>query len=144
MTTTNIVCTVSVEIKALITKVWKALIEPEQIKKYLFGTNTVCDWKVGSPIKFSGVWDGKPYEDKGTILAIEPEKLLTYTYWSNFSGKPDLPENYQVVTYKVRSEKDKTIFDLIQENCPSEEAKEHSAGNWNMVLSSLKEMLEEK
>jgi uncharacterized protein YndB with AHSA1/START domain len=141
---TNIACTVSIEINAPISNVWKALIDPEQIKKYLFGTNTISDWKVGSPITFSGVWDGKPYEDKGTILAIEQEKLLTYTYWSNFSGKPDLPENYQVITYKVRNENSKTIFELIQENCPSEEAKEHSSSNWNMVLSSMKEMLEEK
>jgi uncharacterized protein YndB with AHSA1/START domain len=141
MTTTNIVCNVSVEIKAPISKVWRALTDPEQIKKYLFGTNTISDWRVGSPITFAGVWDGKPYEDKGTILAIEPEKLLKYNYWSNWAGEDTL-ENRQIISYQLKSENGKTIFTLIQENCPSEEAKEHSAGNWNMVLSSLKEMLE--
>jgi uncharacterized protein YndB with AHSA1/START domain len=31
------------EINASKTKVWKALIDPEQIKKYLFDTNAICD-----------------------------------------------------------------------------------------------------
>ena len=26
-------------------KVWQALTDPAQIKQYLFGTNTVSDWK---------------------------------------------------------------------------------------------------
>ena len=99
------------------------------------------DFKVGSPITFSGVWDGKPYEDKGTILEIEKGKRLKYNYWSNWAGEDTL-ENRQIISYQLKSENGKTIFTLIQENCPSEEAKEHSAGNWNMVLSSLKEMLE--
>ncbi|MBI1769491.1 MAG: SRPBCC domain-containing protein [Bacteroidetes bacterium] len=140
---TDIVCTTSVEIKAPISKVWKALTEPEQIKKYLFGTDTISDWKVGSPIIFSGVWEGKPYEDKGTILAMEPEKLLKYNYWSNWAGE-DILENRQIISYHLKSENGKTVFTLTQENCPTNEARDHSASNWNMVLSSMKEMLEEK
>ena len=139
---TDITCTVSIDIKAPASKVWRALVEPEQIKKYLFGTDTKCDWRVGSPITFSGVWEGKPYEDKGTILAIEPHKLLKYNYWSGFSGQKDIPENYQVITYEINEANGKTTFTLTQENSPSEEARDHSANNWNLVLNSLKEMVE--
>lgn len=138
---TDITCTVSVEIKAPISKVWKALVEPEQIKKYLFGTDTKSDWKVGSPITFSGVWEGKPYEDKGTILAIEPEKLLKYNYWSNWQGEDSLDKR-QVISYKLNTENGKTKFTLVQENCPNEEAKDHSSNNWKSVLNSMKDMLE--
>ena len=140
---TNITCTVSIEINAPISKVWKALIDTEQIRKYLFGTNAISDWKVGSEIRFTGVWEGKPYEDKGTILALEPEKLFKYNYWSNWSGD-DIFEKRQVISYILKSEKGKTIFTLIQENCPTEEARDHSANNWNSVLASMKKMLEEK
>jgi len=138
---TNITCTVSIEINAPISKVWKAVIDPEQIKKYLFGTNTISDWKVGSEIKFTGVWEGKAYEDKGTILALEPEKLFKYNYWSNWTGE-DVLEKRQVISYKLKSENGKTIFTLIQENCPTEEARDHSTANWNSVLASMKQMLE--
>ena len=34
------------------------------------------------------------YIAKGQVLKVEENKLLNYTYWSNLSGKPDVPENY--------------------------------------------------
>lgn len=139
---TNIELTIISEINASLASVWDALINPEQIKKYLFGTQTHCDWKVGSPLRFTGEWEGKSYEDKGTILAIEKEKLLSYDYWSNFSGVPDVPENYQIVTFSLQGVAGKTRLQLTQQNIRSEEAKAHSEENWKMVLSTLKDLVE--
>jgi uncharacterized protein YndB with AHSA1/START domain len=139
---TNIELNITQEISTPAAEVWDALINPEKIKKYLFGTDTHCDWKVGSPLRFTGEWEGKPYEDKGTILAIEKEKLLSYDYWSNFSGVPDLPENYQIVTFRLNELKDSTEIQLTQKNIRSEEVKSHSQENWRMVLNSLKELVE--
>jgi len=42
--------------------VWDALVNPKKIKQYLFGTDTVSDWKVGSRITCKGVWQGKEYK----------------------------------------------------------------------------------
>lgn len=139
---TNIEFNTTIEVNASTASVWDALINPEKIKQYLFGTTTLCDWKVGSPLRFTGEWEGKAYEDKGTILAIETEKMLSYNYWSNFSGVPDLPENYQVVTFILQESNDKTVLNLKQQNIRSEEAKAHSEENWNMVLNSLKDLVE--
>ncbi len=139
---TNIEFTTSLEINSSLANVWDALINPEKIKQYLFGTNAQCDWKVGSPLRFTGAWEGKSYEDKGTILAIDKEKLLSYNYWSNFSGLPDLPENYQIVTFRLKELHGKTELQLIQQNIRSEESKLHSEQNWKMVLNSLKELAE--
>jgi len=138
---TNIICSVSVEIKSPHTKVWDALINPEKVKQYLFGTNLVCNWKVGSPILFKGEWEGKPYEDKGTVLEFEPEKLLRYNYWSNFSGQPDVPENYEIVSYILKKGDGKTLLTITQ-TCKTEEVREHSEKNWKMVLDTMKKMLE--
>lgn len=139
---TDIVCKVSLDINAPVSRVWDALINPEKIKKYLFGTDTTSDWKVGSPIKFSGEWEGKAYEDKGTILQMEKEKIFQYDYWSNFSGQPDIPENYQTITYALSSKGNSTTFNLTQENCKTEEAREHSEKNWLSVLTCMKDLLE--
>jgi len=139
---TNIEFNTMIEVNAPKANVWDALINPEKIKQYLFGTNTFCDWKVGSPLRFTGEWEGKTYEDKGTILAIEKEKVLSYDYWSNFSGVPDVPENYQIVTFTLEGSDGKTVLSLTQQNIRSEEAKGHSEENWKMVLNSLKELLE--
>ena len=139
---TNIELKLNQEINAPVAEVWDALINPTKIKKYLFGTDTHCDWKVGSSIRFTGEWEGKSYEDKGTILAIEKEKLLSYDYWSSFSGVADMPENYQIVTFKLQSAGNKTVLNLAQQNIRSEETKAHSAENWKMVLGSLKDLVE--
>lgn len=46
--------TLSIEISADKAKVWDALTNPEKIKIYLFGTETLTDWKTGSEIIFQG------------------------------------------------------------------------------------------
>ena len=135
---------VSTDIHAPINKVWDALTRPEIIKQYFFGTNTFTDWKIGSPIKFKGEWEGKTYEDKGTILDIEKNKLIKYDYWSSISGIEDKPENYAVITYKLKEKDDLVNLTIIQENIPDEKMKEHSEENWQKVLNGLKNLLEGK
>jgi uncharacterized protein YndB with AHSA1/START domain len=123
-------------------RIWEALTQPRLIKQYLFGTQVSTDWKVGSPITYQGVWEGKAYEDKGIILQIEPEKLLVSTFWSYLSGLPDLPENYKTVRYELSAEGRATRLTVIQDNNASQEEADHSASNWQMVLDGMKKLLE--
>lgn len=132
----------TINIDASREKVWEALTKPELIKQYLFGTEVITDWQVGSPITYKGVWEGKAYEDKGVVLENEPGKLLVSTFWSSLSGVPDLPENYQTVRYELSSENGGTRLTLTQDNNDSEESARHSEQNWNMVLEGLKKLLE--
>lgn len=85
-------------------KVWDALVNPEMIKQYLFGTNAVSDWKEESPIVWQGEWEGKPYEDKGVILQLKPERILQYSHFSPLSGQADVPANYHTVTIELSTE----------------------------------------
>jgi uncharacterized protein YndB with AHSA1/START domain len=124
-------------------KVWEALVTPSVIKKYFFGTNARSDWKVDSPITFSGEMDGNTYQDKGTILAAEPGAMLKYNYWSSMSGIEDKPENYVDITYEVKEHEGKTMITISQENIPSEKMKHHAIENWTKVLKNLKELLEQ-
>jgi hypothetical protein len=64
-----------------------------------FGVEIQTD-RTGSSLVHTGEWQGKPYEDKGTIVRFEPEELLVHTHWSPLSGLPDRPENYQQVTWR--------------------------------------------
>jgi len=142
--TTNIKARVSINIHATVSNVWEALTNPEIIKQYLFGTNTITDWKVGSPIKFKGEWEGKSYEDKGTILAFQKNKLIKYDYWSSMSGIEDKPENYLIVSYLLSVDDDNVNLTVLQENIPDEKSKAHSEENWDKVLNALKKVVEEK
>ena len=129
-------------INASASRVWDALTKPDLIKQYLFGTEVATDWQVGSPITYKGTWEGKTYEDKGKILQIEPGKLLVSTYWSSFSGVPDIPENYQTVRYELSAEGDGTRLTITQDNNATQEAAAHSEQNWKMVLDGIKKLLE--
>jgi uncharacterized protein YndB with AHSA1/START domain len=75
-TNQKIIAKESTTINASISKVWDALVNPEEIKKYMFGTNAISNWKEGSSIFWEGEWQGKRYRDKGKILKIEEEKIL--------------------------------------------------------------------
>jgi uncharacterized protein YndB with AHSA1/START domain len=140
----NIVGQTRINLHAPIRKVWDALTKPELIKQYFFGTNTKTDWKPGRPIRFSGEWEGKSYEDKGTVLDFIPYKRIVYDYWSSMSGIEDKPENYVIITFELSGEDNNVDLTIIQENIPDERTKVHSIENWNKVLQGLKHLVEEK
>lgn len=132
----------SVKVDAPTSKVWDALVNPAMIKQYMFGTTAASDWKPGSPITFSGEWQGKPYKDKGVILRAEPGRVLEYTHYSPLSGQPDVPENYHTVTIELSEQNGGTTVVLSQDNNATEQEREHSEKNWAGVLSGLKKLLE--
>lgn len=133
---------VTININAPASKVWDALTKPELIKQYLFGTQVTTDWQVGSPITYTGVWEGKTYEDKGKVVQVEPGRLLVSTFWSSLAGLPDLPENYQTVGYELSTEGNGTKLTLTQDNNNTQEEASHSEQNWTMVLEGMKKLLE--
>jgi uncharacterized protein YndB with AHSA1/START domain len=132
----------AIVINAPSSKVWDALVNPEMIRQYMFGTNAISDWKKGSPIVFKGKWQGKTYEDKGVLLQVEPERLIQYSHFSPFSGLPDKPENYHTITVELSSDETRTILLLSQDNNPTEQAREYTKKNWGMMLTGLKKLLE--
>ncbi|HSU27271.1 MAG TPA: SRPBCC family protein [Chitinophagaceae bacterium] len=133
-----------ININVPIKKVWEALVNPALIKQYMFGTNVASKWKKGSAITWQGEWEGKKYEDKGTILLVKKENKLQYTHFSPLSGKPDIPENYNTVTVETFPYREGTSVIISQDNNPTEEAKLHSEKNWRFVLEGMKKMLEQK
>jgi len=124
-------------------EVWDALTNPEKVKQYMHGTQMSTDWKKGSPIVWRGEWKGRPYEDKGTVLAVEPKKLLRCTHWSPMGGSEDKPENYHTVTYELSGDGSQTTLRLTQDNnATAEEAEKMANDNWGPVLNALKAAVE--
>ena len=134
--------------KALITinspidKVWDALVNPDKIRQYMFGTNAISDWKEGSRIVWKGEWEGRKYEDKGVILKLEPGHRIQYSHFSPLTSQQDLPENYHIVTFELSGKGKQTLVSLLQDNNATEEDREHSEKNWKMMLAGIKNLLE--
>jgi uncharacterized protein YndB with AHSA1/START domain len=138
----GLVARASTTINAPIAKVWDAFTNPETIRQYMFGTNVVSDWKEGSPIVWRGEWQGTKYEDKGVILKLDPRRLIQYSHFSPLTGLPDIPENYHTVTVELSSHGAQTLVSLSQDNDATEQACEHCEKMWEMMLASLKKLLE--
>ncbi len=133
---------VSVSVNADTSDVWEALTDPKVIKKYMMGADVVSDWKKGSPIVWKGEFKGKPYEDKGRIVEIDPVEKLVYTHFSAMSGKPDKPENYHTVSISLQGDGDTTEVSLTQDGNDSDKARQESEKNWKAMLAGLKKVAE--
>ncbi|MEI9918925.1 MAG: SRPBCC domain-containing protein [Bacteroidota bacterium] len=142
MNTEDIIARVSTTIDASADEVWEALVNPEIIKQYMFGTEVVSDFNIGSPITWKGEWEGKRYEDKGEIREYQKDRLLQYTHYSPLTGEKDLPENYHIVTIILVEIGGETNVTLTQDNNPTDKSREHSEKNWKMMLEGLKKTVE--
>lgn len=107
---------VSKTMDALADEVWDALTTPRKLKTFFFGADVESDFRVGSSIRMRGEFKGKPYEDKGEVLAADKARRLSFSHYSPASGAPDTPENYHVVTYELTPEGRQTRVTLTQSN----------------------------
>jgi len=136
--------TADVLINAPVDKVWDALVNPEKIRKYMFGAEVSSGWKAGDPITWKGEWEGKPYEDRGKILKVKPGEVLQYSHYSPVSGDQDFLENYHTITVELIPQNERTSVIVTQDNNASIQIREKSEKNWKMMLEAMKNMLEGK
>ncbi len=139
-----------VTINAPSAKVWDALVNPEQTKKYMFGCETVSDWQPGSQLLWKMNHEGKEIIPvKGVIKDIEPGRLLTYTVIDPNASYPDIPKNYLNVTYRLEEEEGVTVLTVLQDGF--EDAAEgekrykdvyNNGEGWNPILIEIKKIVE--
>lgn len=139
----------SIAINATPEKVWDALINPEQTKKYMFGCETVSDWKPGSALLWKGNYKGKEMVFvKGNILSIEPDRFLSYSTIDPNSGIADIPENYLTVTYALTAQNGQTVLTVTQGDYATVGDGEKryqetiDGGGWNPILNEIKKIVE--
>ncbi|MHA7302661.1 SRPBCC domain-containing protein [Pseudarthrobacter sp. MDT1-22] len=138
----NLVATSSITIDAPADRVWKVITDPAAVKDFMFGADLETDWTEGSPIAWRGEWEGKPYEDKGKILAVDPGRKLVHTHFSPLGGEEDKPENYHTLTWTLEDQDGATTLTLSQDNNANEDAAEHSKSMWDMLVADVKKIAE--
>jgi uncharacterized protein YndB with AHSA1/START domain len=141
----------TITINAPAAKVWDALVNPEQTKKYMFNCEAVSDWKVGSPLLWKGSYNGSPVMVfvKGIIVDINPEKFLAYTTFDPNNKKlEDKPENYLTVTYELKADGSQTLLTATQGDYSKvgdgANRYKHTVdgGGWQPILEQIKKILE--
>lgn len=106
--------------------------------------NVITNWEIGSPMVIRGNLHGLNFENKGTVLRFEPEKILEYSHLSSVSRLPDALESYSILTFCLISVKDQTTLMLTVSNFPTETIYKHLAFYWNVTLEVLKRMIEQE
>jgi uncharacterized protein YndB with AHSA1/START domain len=141
----------TVTINASASKVWETLTSPEKTKQYMFGCEAISDWKVGSPLVWKMLNEGKEFiAVKGIILSIDAPSMLKYSVIDPHADMEDVPENYLNVTYQLAGKDNHTILTVIQdgfENAANglkryEEANNKGEG-WNPILNEIKKVAEQ-
>jgi uncharacterized protein YndB with AHSA1/START domain len=140
----------TITINAPIDKVWDTLTNPEQTKKYMFGCETVSDWKPGSPLLWRGNYEGKEMVFvKGNIIAIQPPVLLTYTVIDPHADMPDIPDNYLNVMYQLSEQDGTTTLNVSQDGFEKAADGEkrykdvyNNGDGWNPILVEIKKVAE--
>lgn len=140
----------SILIKADAGKVWDALVNPEQTKKYMFGCKTVSDWKIGSSLLWQGMYEGEEMVFvKGIILDIKLSRLLKYTVIDPNATMADIPENYLNVTYELKEQSGHTNLTIFQdgfEDAADGEKRytdvQNNGEGWNPILVEIKKLVE--
>jgi len=138
---------VEAEVRADVDSVWDVL--TQDTSAMFMGAKVDTDWREGSPISFSGEFNGKPYKDHGEIRTVEKNRRLAFTHYSPTSGKPDVPESYNLVDVELEPEgDDRTRVRLSQTpmggDRPDEQTVEKFKQNWKMMLDGLKKAAEQK
>ena len=140
----------SILINADARKVWDALVNPEQTKQYMFGCETVSDWKIGSPLRWQAIYEGKEMVFvKGIILDLQPNRLLKYTVIDPNATMADIPENYLNVTYRLEEQNGQTNLTVFQdgfEDAADGEKRytdvQNNGEGWNPILVEIKKLVE--
>src|ERR1700744_1575256 len=145
-----LVVTNTISIHAPAAKVWDALTNPAQTKKYMFGCEALSDWKPGSDLIWKGTFNGvEMVAVKGKIISIDAPRSLVYTVIDPNNPKiPDLPENYLTITCKLTEQNGDTTFEASQGDystvAEGEDRYRHTVegGGWEPILVQIKALCE--
>jgi uncharacterized protein YndB with AHSA1/START domain len=145
-----LIVTNTISIHAPAAKVWDALTNPEQTKKYMFGCEALSDWRPGSPLIWKGTFNGvEMIAVKGAVVSIDPGRSLVYTVIDpNNPAIPDLPENYLTITCHLTEENGQTLLEASQGDYnvvaegPARYKHTVDGGGWDPILTQIKALCE--
>ena len=124
----------SIEIDAPVSQVWRVFTDPVLTRQ--MGGEYVSDWEVGSSFSWQGL-DGRTLTN-GTIMKIEPERLLQHTLL-NSVGSTD-----SVITYEFDENEAVTTLHAREDftNPINDNEYRDAAKGWDAALRVLKNTAE--
>jgi uncharacterized protein YndB with AHSA1/START domain len=132
----------SIRIRAKPSVVWATLINPGTVSRWMRGVQMESTWVPGGAITFAHTSQGRAYEDRGTVLAFEPERLLRYNHWSALSHRPDSETARTVITIALTPAGDETHLEVTHDNLHGKAAFGHARFFWRYALADIRTIAE--
>lgn len=141
------IITETVVIQASAAIVWQYLTVPSLMTQWMLDTEMtmaiMTNWQVGSPILMQGTLHGIAFENYGTVLHYEPEKLLQYTHLSSLSQLPGKPADFCKIAFSLIPAVQETALTLTITNFPTFAIFKHLELYWRVALVGLKKQIEQ-
>lgn len=127
-----------VEVAATPDAAWRALTDPDTVRRYYFDTAPRTTWEVGSPIEF--VDDTGDAQIVGEVLEFDPPTRLAHTFIATWYGERD---DQGSLHWEVSPTESGCRITLIHRGARAEtkEGSETADGSRHLI-DSLKELLE--
>ena len=127
-----------VEIATTPERLWKALTDPDETRKFWYGALSISDWKVGSRWT-SESEDGEVYLD-GEILEIDPPRRLVHTLHvaHEAAAAAEAPSRIEFEITQIGNRCRLTVTHTGRGPATIE----YTSGGWETIFAGLKELLE--
>jgi len=127
-----------VEIATTPERLWKALTDPQETRKYYHGALSISDWQVGSRWTSQSA-DGEVYLE-GEILEIDPRRRLVHSF--HILHQPDAAaEAPSRVEFDITPIGDRCRL-TVTHTGRGPATKAYTSGGWESIGRGLKELLE--
>ncbi|MBZ9719214.1 SRPBCC domain-containing protein [Mesorhizobium sp. AD1-1] len=127
-------------------RVWWILTTPEMIPQWMSDEELTVSLQghAGGAIVMRGLLHGMPFENRGTIRTLEPERAFAYSYWSTLSASrlADTPENHTLVSFDLASADEGTLLTLTLSDFAEPAIRPHANLYWGPTLQILKAFCE--
>jgi uncharacterized protein YndB with AHSA1/START domain/DNA-binding transcriptional ArsR family regulator len=125
-------------IKTTPERLWEAITDPEQRKRYSFGVETHSDWTPGS--QYTAAVPGAVDIASGTNVEVDPPRLLVQTFDALWSDDVRAQGTTRV-TWEIEPVGTSCRLTVTHDQLPAQ-ANAELYGGWPMILSGLKTLLE--
>jgi uncharacterized protein YndB with AHSA1/START domain len=127
-----------IEIATTPERLWNAITDPEQTRKYWHGALSISDWQIGSRWTSESA-DGEIYLE-GEILEIDPPRRLVHSF--HIVHKPEAAaEAPSRLEFEITPIGDRCKLTVIHTG-RGPVTMEYTSGGWETILGGLKELLD--